>query len=30
MPLCDIIIENTGDIDALKVRAKELYDSWVA
>jgi dephospho-CoA kinase len=30
MPLCDIVIENTGDIDALRARAKELYDSWVA
>ncbi len=30
MPLCDIVIENTGDIDALKARAIELYDSWVA
>jgi dephospho-CoA kinase len=30
MPLCDIVIENTGDIDALKARAIDLYDSWVA
>jgi dephospho-CoA kinase len=30
MPLCDFVIENTGDIDALKARAKDIYDSWVA
>lgn len=30
MPMCDIVIENTGDVHALKARAKELYDSWGA
>lgn len=29
-PLCDLVIENTGEIDTLKDQAKSLYDSWVA
>jgi dephospho-CoA kinase len=29
MPMCDVVIENTGDVDAIKARAKELYASWV-
>lgn len=29
-PLCDLVIENTGDIDSLKARAKDLFDTWVA
>lgn len=28
-PMCDIVIENTGDIDALKSHANELYATWV-
>jgi len=27
--MCDVVIENTGDVDAIKARAKELYASWV-
>lgn len=30
MPMCDLVIENTGDIEALRTRAIELYESWVA
>lgn len=30
IPMCDIVIENTGDIEALRTRAIELYESWVA
>lgn len=29
-PMCDIVIENTGDLEALKARATDLYASWVA
>jgi dephospho-CoA kinase len=30
MPLCDLVIENTGDLDALRAKAKALHDTWVA
>jgi dephospho-CoA kinase len=30
MPMCDVVIENTGDVEALRTRAIELYESWVA
>ncbi len=28
MPMCDIVVHNTGDIDDLKNKAEELYHSW--
>lgn len=30
MPMCDLVIENTGDLAALKARANDLFESWVA
>jgi dephospho-CoA kinase len=30
IPLCDLVIENTGDIETLKARGKELFNAWVA
>lgn len=29
VPLCDLVIDNTGDIHVLQTNAKMLYDSWV-
>jgi dephospho-CoA kinase len=30
IPMCDLVIENTGDIETLKEKAKALHDEWVA
>jgi len=30
IPMCDLVIENTGDIETLKEKAKALFDEWVA